>query len=95
MTFFYLNQASFPDSISSIEYIYVNIKYIKSKSNTQNYQVESNKKMIFTMEEFKSLVFILSKFHDYGKAASTNTTQSARDLELTSFVRSKLVRSSQ
>ena len=59
--------------ISSIEYIYVHIKYIKSKSNTQNCQVENNMKMIFTMEKFKSLVVMLSKLHDHGKAASTST----------------------
>ena len=59
--------------VSSIEYIYVHIKYIKSKSNTQNCQVENNMKMIFTMEKFKSLVVMLSKLHDHGKVASTST----------------------
>ena len=53
-----------------IEYIYVHIKYIKSKSNTQNYQVENNMKMIFTMEKFKPLV---GKLHDHRKAAITCT----------------------
>ena len=62
-----------PTVISSIEYIYVHIKYIKSKSNTQNCQVENNMKMIFTMEKFKSLVVVLSKSHDHWKAASTST----------------------
>ena len=60
--------------ISYIEYIYVHVKYIRSKSNSQNYyQVENNMKMIFTMEKFKSLVVMLSKLHDHRKAASTNT----------------------
>ena len=59
--------------ISSIEYIYVQFKYIKSKSNTQNCQVENNMKMIFAMEKFKSLVVMLSKLHDHGKATSTRT----------------------
>ena len=59
--------------ISSIKYIYVHIKYIKTKSNTQNCQVENNMKMIFTIEKFKSVVVMLSKLHDHGKATSTST----------------------
>ena len=59
--------------ISSIEYIYVHIKYIKSEWNTQNCQVENNMEMIFTMEKFKSLVVMLSKLHYHEKAASTST----------------------
>ena len=46
----------------SIKYIYAYIKYIKSKPNTQNCQVENNK-MIFAMEKFKSLVAMFSKLH--------------------------------
>ena len=46
---------------SSIEYIYEYIKYIKSKSNTQNCQDENNIEMIFATEKFKSLVAMLSK----------------------------------
>ena len=30
-------------------------------------------KMVFTMEKFKSLIVMLSKLHDDGKAASTST----------------------
>ena len=56
-----------------IEYIYVHIKYMKSKSNTQNYQVENNMTMIFTMEKFKPLVVMLSKLHDHGEVISTST----------------------
>ena len=59
--------------ISSIEYIYVHIKYIKSKSNTQNCQVENNMKTICAMEKFNSLVVVLSKLHDHEKATSTST----------------------
>ena len=59
--------------IAFIEYIYVHIKYIKSKSNTHNYQAENNMKMIFAMEKFKSLVVMLSKLHDHGKVTSTST----------------------
>ena len=42
--------------MSSTEYIYVYIKYIKSNSNTQDCQTENNMKMIFPAEKFKSLV---------------------------------------
>ena len=56
--------------ISSIEYIYSYIKYIKSKSNTQNYQVENNMKKIFAMEKLKTLKL---KLHDHGKATSIST----------------------
>ena len=56
--------------MSSIEYIYEYIKYIKSKSNTQNCQGENNTKMIFATKKFKSLVATLSKLHDHGKATS-------------------------
>ena len=56
-----------------IEYIYVYIKYIKSKSNTQNCQFENNMKMIFATEKLKSLVTMLSKLHDHGKATSIST----------------------
>ena len=72
VTCFYLKHTSLT-VISSIEYIYVHIKYIKSKSNTQNSQVQNNMKMIFAIEKFKSLVVMLSKLHDHGKAASTST----------------------
>ena len=47
--------------MSYIKYIYVCIKYIKSKSNTQNCQVENNMKIIFATEKFKSLVTMLCK----------------------------------
>ena len=47
--------------MSSIEYLYVYIKYIKSKSNTQNCQVENNTKLIFAKEKNKSLAAMLSK----------------------------------
>ena len=49
--------------MSSIEYIYVYIKYMKSKSNTQNCQDENNMEIIFATEKFKSLVAMLSKLH--------------------------------
>ena len=80
--FFFLNQACF--SVSHIFHwiIYVHIKYIKSKSNTQNCQVENNMKTIFEMEKFKSLVVILSKLHDHGKATSTSTDDDDDELFL-------------
>ena len=59
--------------MSSIKYIYVYIKYIKSKLNTQNYQDENNMEIIFATEKFKSLVVMLSKSHDHGKAANVST----------------------
>ena len=42
--------------MSSNEYIYAYIEYIKSKSNNQNCQVENNTKMIFVTEKFQLLV---------------------------------------
>ena len=59
--------------MSSIEYIYVHIKYITSKSNTQNCQVENNTKIIFAKEKFKSLVAMVSKLHNHGKATNIST----------------------
>ena len=56
-----------------IEYIYVYIKYMNNKSNTQNCQAENNMKMIFATEKLKSLVTMLSKLHDHGKATSIRT----------------------
>ena len=59
--------------MSSIVYIYEYIKYIKSKSNTQNCQVDVDMEMIFATGKFKSLVTMLSKLHDKGKATSVST----------------------
>ena len=56
--------------MSHIEYTYVYIKYIKSKSNTQNCQVENNMKIICSTEKFKSLAAMFCKLNDHGKAAS-------------------------
>ena len=38
--------------MASIEYIYIYIEYITSKSNSQNCQVENNMKIIFAMEKY-------------------------------------------
>ena len=59
--------------MSYIEYTYVYIKYIKSKSKSQNCQVENNMKIIFSTEKFKSLAAMLCKLNDHGKAASIST----------------------
>ena len=56
-------------SIECIEYI----KHLKSKANTQNCQVENNRKMIFATEKFQPLVAILSNLRDHGKAISIST----------------------
>ena len=74
MTFFFTSIKNISLTvISSVKHIYVHIKYIKGKSNTQKCQVENDMKMIFTMEKFKLPVIMLSKLCDHGKFASISS----------------------